>query len=163
MMAKTIIMYNTNKFRLNEVALMRCILALLIVFMHSFTCYNGSWSEPEGYVDIPLYKWLARISFSFTLESFVLLSGYLFAFQRIILNREDGFFVLVKKKIKRLIIPSVVFSLLYFALFEEYIGLFDFIYRIVGGCGHMWFLPMLFWCFVFGYFINNKVNITILR
>ena len=44
--------------RLNEVTLMRSILALLIVFMHSFTCYNGSWDRPAGYVDIPLYKWL---------------------------------------------------------------------------------------------------------
>ncbi len=29
--------------RLDKVTLMRTILALLIVFMHSFTCYNGSW------------------------------------------------------------------------------------------------------------------------
>lgn len=36
------------KIRLDEVILMRTILALLIVFMHSFTCYNGSWKEPVG-------------------------------------------------------------------------------------------------------------------
>lgn len=41
------------KIRLEEVTLMRTILALLIVFMPSFTCYNGSWKEPAGYVDIP--------------------------------------------------------------------------------------------------------------
>ena len=29
------------KIRLDEVTLMRTILALLIVFMHSFTCYQG--------------------------------------------------------------------------------------------------------------------------
>lgn len=44
-----------QKIRLSEVTIMRCILALLIVFMHSFTCYNGSWRAPEGYVDVPLY------------------------------------------------------------------------------------------------------------
>lgn len=78
------------KIRLDEVTLMRTILALLIVFMHSFTCYNGSWKEPAGYVDIPLYKWLARISFAYTLEAFVFISGYLFAFQRITLKRTGG-------------------------------------------------------------------------
>ena len=78
------------KIRLDEVTLMRTILALLIVFMHSFTCYQGGWKRPEGYVDIPLYKWLARTSFAFTLEAFVFISGYLFAFQRITLKRMGG-------------------------------------------------------------------------
>lgn len=79
-----------KKIRLDEVTLMRTILALLIVFMHSFTCYDGCWSEPIGFVAVPLYKWLSRISFAFTLEAFVFISGYLFAFQRITLNRTGG-------------------------------------------------------------------------
>ena len=66
--------------RLDEVTLMRCVLALLIVFMHAFTCFNHSWQEPAGYVDVPLYKWLSRISFAFTLEAFVFISGYLYAY-----------------------------------------------------------------------------------
>ena len=83
-------MEQKQKKRLDEVTLMRCILAILIVFMHSFTCYDGSWHEPAGYVDVPLYMWLSRVSFAFTLEAFVFISGYLFAFQRIILNRMGG-------------------------------------------------------------------------
>lgn len=83
-------MIGKNKINLNEVTLMRTILALLIVFMHSFTCYDGCWRQPTGYVDIPLYKWLSRTSFAFTLEAFVFISGYLFAFQRINLNRAGG-------------------------------------------------------------------------
>ena len=79
-----------QKIRLDEVTLMRCILALLIVFMHSFTCYNGGWRAPEGFVDVTLYKWLSRISFACTLEAFVFISGYLFAFQKITLNRMGG-------------------------------------------------------------------------
>ncbi len=79
-----------ERIRLDEVTLMRTILALLIVFMHSFTCFQGSWPPPEGFVDIPLYKWIARTSFAFTLEAFVFISGYLFAFQRIALNRTEG-------------------------------------------------------------------------
>ena len=31
-------------------------------------------------------------------------------------------------------------------------------YSIVNGCGHMWYLPMLFWCFV-GVVILNKIKI----
>lgn len=33
--------------KLDEVTLMRTILAVLIVFMHSFTCYQGGWAKPE--------------------------------------------------------------------------------------------------------------------
>lgn len=138
-----------TKVRLDEVTLMRCVLALLIVFMHSFTCYNGSWSEPEGYIDVPLYKWVTRISFAFALESFVFVSGYLFAFQLITLKRESGVHMLTNK-IKRLILPSILFSILYFILFYQYEGVLDMVYRIINGCGHMWYLPMIFWCFVGG-------------
>lgn len=79
-----------QKIRLPEVTIMRCILALLIVFMHSFTCYNGGWRAPEGYINVPFYKWLSRISFACTLEAFVFVSGYLFAFQRITLKCLGG-------------------------------------------------------------------------
>lgn len=145
--------------RLDEVTLIRTILALLIVFMHSFTCYNGSWKQPAGYVDIPLYKWLSRTSFAFTLEAFVFISGYLFAFQRITLKRVGGGINLILNKLKRLILPSIIFSAIYFALFYEYKGFGNMVYSIINGCGHMWYLPMLFWCFLGGWLLEQiKIN-----
>ena len=148
-------MEQKQKIRLDEVTLMRTILALLIVFMHSFTCYNGSWEHPAGYVEIPIYKWLARTSFAFTLEAFVFISGYLFAFQRITLNRMGGGTTLIINKLKRLILPSIIFSILYFVLFLEYKGVGNMVYSIINGCGHMWYLPMLFWCFIFGWLLEQ--------
>ena len=138
---------NKTGFRLDEIVLMRCVLALLIVFMHAFTCYNGSWHEPAGYIDIPLYKWLTRWSFAFTLEAFVFISGYLLAFQRITLKRAGGIRFIVNK-VKRLILPNVIFSLAYFVIFFQYKGVGNMVYSTINGCGHLWFLPMLFWCFV---------------
>lgn len=127
---------------------MRTILALLIVFMHAFTCYQGEWAPPEGYVDVPVYKWIARTSFAFTLEAFVFISGYLFAFQRITLNRIGEGMSLIINKLKRLILPSAIFGAFYFFLFCEYDGIGLLLYSLLNGCGHMWFLPMLFWCFI---------------
>lgn len=145
------------KTRLDEVTLMRTILAILIVFMHSFTCYNGGWPEPVGFVDVPLYKWMSRFSFAFTLQAFVFISGYLFAFQRITLKRikKGGGISLIINKLKRLILPSVIFSALYFVLFYEYKGLGNLLYAIINGCGHMWYLPMLFWCFIGGWMLEQ--------
>lgn len=148
-----------KKIRLDEVMLMRTILALLIVFMHSFTCYDGSWSQPVGYVDIPVYKWLARSSFAFTLEAFVFISGYLFAFQRIALKKTEKFPQMIVNKLKRLIIPSITFSLIYFLIFYPYKGFGNALYSIINGCGHMWYLPMLFWCFVLSWILQQiKIN-----
>jgi peptidoglycan/LPS O-acetylase OafA/YrhL len=45
-----------KRIRLNEVTLMRTILAVLIVFMHAFTCFQGGWAKSEGYIDILTYK-----------------------------------------------------------------------------------------------------------
>ena len=143
-----------KRIRLDEVTLMRCILAVLIVFMHSFTCYNGSWREPDGFVDIPLYRWLSRITFSFALEGFVFISGYLFAYQSIVLNRSER----ILSKLKRLVLPSIIFSAAYFAIFYQYKGVGNMLYNIINGCGHLWYLPMLFWCFV-GAMILERISI----
>ena len=140
---------------MNEVTLMRCVLALLIVFMHAFTCYNHSWREPMGFVEIPLYKWLARISLAFTLEAFVFISGYLFAFQRISLNKKKGAISLISNKLKRLILPSAIFSGVYFVVFQQYTSIGDLLSSLINGCGHLWFLPMLFWCFIGGWLLEQ--------
>ena len=147
-----------KQIRLDEVTLMRTILAILIVFMHSFTCYQGGWPQPEGYKDIPAYMWIARTSFAFTLEAFVFISGYLVAFQRFTLRRVGGGILLIVNKLKRLILPSVIFSSLYFVLFCSYKGIGNLIYSLLNGCGHMWFLPMLFWCFI-GEWLLEKIKI----
>lgn len=132
--------------RLDEVTLMRMVLAILIVFMHSFVCYNAGWPQPEGYVDISLYKWLSQVSYAFTLPAFVFVSGYLFAYQRS--NKPQPWGTVIWRKFKRLIIPSLLFSIIYFVFIYDYKGFGSALYLIVSGCGHMWFLPMLFWCFI---------------
>ncbi len=49
----------------------------------------------------------------------------------------------------RLIIPSMVFGLLYILIFDDIRQPFFYtIYYVISGTGHLWFLPMLFWCFV---------------
>ena len=57
-----------------------------------------------------------------------------------------------------MILPSIIFSIPYFFIFYDYKGFGNFLYSIVNGCGHMWYLPMLFWCFV-GVVILIKIKI----
>ena len=96
---------------------MRPIIIVLLVFMHSFTMFTGgtTWPLPSGIHSVELYKDLAWIAYSFMLEAFVFISGYLFSSQ---MERVRVKFVtLIKKKLHRLYLPSLVFSVAYFAFF----------------------------------------------
>ena len=136
--------------RLLEVEVLRPLAVLLVVLLHSFTIYWGKWAAPEGFVHIAPYKWIAATSFSFTMELFVMLSGYIFGFQLINLKRDYTLKSLLLNKYKRLLVPSLIFSVLYALIFYWNRDILNALYSIINGAGHMWFLLMLFWCFAFG-------------
>lgn len=91
------------------------------------------------------------------LEGFVFVSGFVLGFQvrtkgRALLSAK----YLILHKFKRLIIPSIIFSICYILLFGDiHQSPAHTIYDIVNGAGHMWFLPMLFWCFIAIWIIGN--------
>ena len=108
---------------------------------------------------MPAYWWLDKLSYAFMLEMFVFISGYVFGFQ----VRTKGEEKLKAKnllwgKFKRLMIPCMIFSLLYILLFGNITQpVHKTLYGLVDGVGHMWFLPMLFWCFV-GVWVIEKLH-----
>ena len=139
--------------RLWEVDLLRPLSILLVVLQHAFTIYWGKWSAPEGFVDCAPYKWIAATSFSFTMELFVLLSGYVFGYQMIVLKKDYSMLSLAKNKFNRLICPALIFGVIYALIFYWQRTPFDAIYSVLKGAGHLWFLPMLFWCFLLCYLL----------
>lgn len=158
---KSVKSYNAN---LNQVSIIRPILILLLVFYHSFAIFSGAWEPIAGIPDIPVYWWLDKLSYSFMLETFVFISGYVFGYQIIkkIKNGEYKVFIngLLRKKFKRLIIPSVIFSFLYIVFFLSFDKpWYEIIYSLFNGVAHMWFLPMLFWCFV-GVWMLEKAQLN---
>lgn len=111
-----------NKRVLYEESIIRPVIILLLVVMHSFTVFSGGGEFlplPEGIEPIESYNRIAKVTYSFMLEAFVFVSGYLLA------------------------------------IFFEYIGFLNFLYDILNGTGHMWYLPILLWCFVLGTFLWN--------
>lgn len=147
---------------LNNVAIIRPLLILLLVFYHAFAPYSGGWEPIEGYPEIPIYWWLDKFSYFIMLELFVLLSGYVFGFQvRTKGESKLEFCSLSLSKFKRLMVPSMVFSLLYIILFRNptCMSILSLINGIVSGTGHMWFLPMLFCCFL-AVWLNERIRIS---
>lgn len=150
--------------QLDEVNIIRPAIIVMLVVMHSFTIYAGGWHLPVGIEYINAYAWIQRIAYSFMLEMFVFISGYIFAYQIYYLKRPFSFKGLIHIKFNRLIIPSISFSLLYALFFykkEFHVG--EFLYDIVCGLGHLWFLPMLFWCFVFTFLFFNWALTDLLK
>ena len=139
------------KERLAEINLLRPVTIVMLVLMHAFTMYAHNWSYPEGIHDVRLYFWIQKYSFACMLEMFVFMSGYVFGFQWYGNRKVSSFIALAAGKARRLLLPSVVFSLIYIALFT---GMFqdrlwlNIVIGALSGYGHLWFLPMLFWCFL---------------
>ena len=155
-----------NKSRNNnilyEVVPIRLVMIVLLVFYHAFAIFSGAWSPIAGYPEIPLYDILDKLSYTCLLETFVFISGYILGFQ--VSKKGDGYIhnvtPFLTKKLKRLILPSILFSVIYMFLFNGYEKpLPTVVYNLLSGTGHMWFLPMLFWCFVF-VFLAEKTRLS---
>lgn len=149
---------NTNI--LYEVIYIRLFLILALVFYHAFAIFSGAWSPIAGYPDIQLYSIMDKLSYACLLETFVFISGYILGFQ--VSKKGEAYILNAKiflgKKFKRLIVPSIMFSIIYTLIFNTTRNSVpQVIYSILSGAGHMWFLPMLFWCFVFLY-LTEKVK-----
>lgn len=151
-------MVETRKL-LYEVSYIRPIVIFLLVVSHSFTkIHNGAGSDVQDYELATGYLWLVRFIKGFRIETIALVAGYVFAYQVKDLKRKYLLWPFVKKKFFRLIIPMLFFGIIYYFCFFYNPALFtmkDFIVKIFSGCGHLWFLPMLFWCFIAIWFIDH--------
>ena len=139
--------------RLWEVDVIRPLSIFLVLVLHSFTIYWGKWTPPVGFVPCVTYKWIAAFSFSFTMELFVLLSGYIFGYQIFVQKKDFNLKSLVKNKVNRLIYPALFFGVIYALIFYWQRAPFNAIYSVLQGAGHLWFLVMLFWCFILGFLL----------
>lgn len=142
---------------LDEVSFVRPILILLMVLYHSMAMHTGNWEMPEGSSAIPAYKAIGRLAQAFMLESFVLISGYVWAFQRETKGRKENFWTLCRKKAVRLLVPAIFFGFIYCIALEGKAPTF---FYILEGPGHLWFLPMLFECFLISWCIlRSRVSL----
>lgn len=149
-MDKTSIESSPKKL-LYEVSIIRPIVIFLLVFMHSFTKIAAGGGYTNDYQLDSAYQWLCWLISGFRIETIALVAGYVFAYQCLDLKRSYRFLPFAWKKFKRLIIPMLVFGLIYYFCFFYHsatFGVKDFVIKLLSGCGHLWFLPMLFWCFL---------------
>ncbi len=148
-----------KKQMLEDVVILRLLLIFLLVWYHAFCPFTGAWSAIDGYPDSTFYYWCGKSLTLVRIQTLIFISGYLLGYNA---NRKPdalNFNGCVVKKLKRLILPSVIFSTIYYAIFYDLSEpWYKISYDIINGCGHLWFLPMIFWCFV-GVYIVEKIKI----
>ena len=135
---------------LYEITIIRPLIIFLLVVYHCLCVFTGGWAPPAGVEPIAAYGWLGKFISGFRIECIAFVGGYVMAYQFIERLKDQKFLPFVWKKVKRLLIPCIIFGLAFWMLFR-YNGTWSWknmAYRLIGGVGHLWFLPMLFWCFM---------------
>ena len=151
-----------QKKLLYEVSVIRPLIIFLLVLLHSFTkIKNGDGLYFNDYELINGYEWFAWLIQGFRIETIALIAGYVFSYQSHDLKRRYRFFPFLWKKFKRLIIPMLIFGIIYYFCFHytTTFNIREFTKEVLFGCGHLWFLPMLFWCFI-TIWIIDKYNLS---
>lgn len=144
---------------LNDIIVFRFIVLLCLIIYHSTAFFIGAWEKPilyEENIGTNIYSWISRGSYAILLEGFTFISGFLFALQIGKYTLEE----ILRKKAARLLLPAIVWGVVYVLVLNR--STFKpnayFIFVILNGVGHLWFLPMLFWCFVFTYLLTNYLK-----
>lgn len=143
--------------RLENISILRVFCILVVIFFH---CYGMMYAEAHFPETKSVYKELYYtanqcIFINIAMCLFVLISGYLFEFL-LKKGKYPTWGNLLQKKGVRILLPYFVFGLFFMAI----TGNWQPFILLNGGYWHLWFLPMLFWCFIIGYGIY-KIELKI--
>ena len=153
-----------NKNFLSDIVFLRAISIVFVVAFHAYGMMYAAAHFPalkDTYYQ--MYFTLNQCVFiNIAMPMFIFVSGYLFAFLRQ-KGKYQNFVDLAKNKAKRILLPYFVFGLIMMATTNNFHPLALF----YGNYWHLWFLPMLFWCFIVTYLIhpfimNNRAWVAIL-
>ncbi len=148
-----------SKNILLDVNIIRLISIACVVMMHVFAIYAGGWSPPKDIESVSAYYYIPKFLVGIRMPSITMIAGYVFAYQILTLKREYSICSVAKSKFKRLVIPCIFFGILYTIIVEQPDSYFTskVIKDVISGVGHLWFLPMLFLCFITQTSIHNKI------
>lgn len=142
---------------INWILILKAWAMLWVVIGHATMC------DIEELATAPVYENLFyRFAYSFHMALFMFVAGYLFYMTRIVpADRHWTYLAMARNKVKRLIIPCVVFSLIAFALKFAFPGAVErqvslqwrdvlhmVIYPVDNPLREMWFIITLMWLFL---------------
>lgn len=163
----------TEKKHVDEYDWVRVIATILVVIGHSsYLAITTDWggvsyelpSTLNGHYDDMICSTIREIggwAYQFHMPLFFVLSGAVTAISNL-----ESFDAMFEKKLMRLLIPYYVYGLLFMLPIKYWAGFYtsDTIKHAarsflgISECGHLWFLPSLFWCFVFSHVLFKTIG-----
>ena len=151
--------------RLDYIALLRALAIIIVVAFHvNCFMYGGCFPESqEAYKET--YFWFNQcLIINIAMPMFTFISGFLFNYLYSKGGKYRKFVQFAKNKFRRLWLPLIVFG----SIFLVTTGNHDF-YSLLVSCTyvHLWYLPVLFWCFIIAWLIlryvpNRKYRLMLL-
>ena len=135
--------------RLDFIVYLRCMALLLVVVGHGLCTYSPIWETHVTPIDNPLWRNVVGLIYQIHMPVFSMISGYLYFYIR----KKGGYDspqVFFLKKLKRLMIPLLVFG-----LFECIFDLNGDFKSLLVGPLHLWYLYFLIKCFIVTYLYDK--------
>ena len=138
-----------------DIAMLRLISIIVIVFFHAYGMTYVHFTEEVNKMYSDLYEAFNQsYLINIAMPLFVVISGYLFGGQ-LIRNRYQHIGEVFKAKFKRIMMPFFVFTFI-FMVTTNSLSVKPFYQWTYW---HLWFLPMLFWCFIL-VFLFKKILLS---
>jgi peptidoglycan/LPS O-acetylase OafA/YrhL len=133
--------------RLDNVAILRTIAIIAVVLYHVYWAFYFSTFQNYRLATVGLssfYETFFLTWFGARMPLFIFISGYLYSYLFNNRGKYASTTAFIKKKCMHLLIPYFIFTTLMVLCFQDFQASTFF-----GGYRHLWFILMMFWCFVF--------------
>lgn len=143
-----------NKDFRYDIAVLRLFCIAIVVFFHAYgMMYAKHFSDQTRMLYAQKYEFFnTTFCINVAMPMFVFISGFLFGGQ-LLKKQAVTFKKLLKSKVMRLLIPFFVFTVIF--MFTQNAVSWKPFYQWT--YSHLWFLPMLFWCFIITYFLRPLI------
>lgn len=139
-----------NSHRINSIVYTRIIAMLMVVLFHSALYYTSTWSSYEGAPNIRFISIICGLLNNIDMPAFVFIAGYLSS-KKLRFTLFDSI-IFLKSKVFRLLIPYFIWGIIEVSCFNYPLN------ELFTGVAHLWFLLMLFICFVLAEISNKLTN-----
>lgn len=150
--------------KLDNCAFVKTILMLLVILYHSCAFWNGNWfpAQKAGIEAEALGVFSLWLN-SFHVYAFTLVSGYLFSYLKWEKGKYRDIRLFLVNKAKRLLIPYIFVTMVWaipIGLVFYHYSLSTLLrnYVLATAPSQLWFLMMLFWCFIGAWLLSNVIE-----
>lgn len=136
----------------SDIAVLRSLSVVAVVFFHTYGMMYAKDHFPDTQlVYHSIYYFVNQcVLMNIAMPVFIFISGFLF-YRQLSSGRYRSFREVFQKKTLHILVPYFVFGLVMMATTDNFHPL----KLLNGNYWHLWFLPMIYWCFILSFTING--------